>query len=228
MSLTRSPMSPLRSHNPLSFASQPDRQQPDMSRTTASRLNFVASWKLDSEAAREEPRLRNMLGHLSIFEGTRTIPRPGKVPAEDADPNELSAYIQQHVPSFQDFQTAIALQLATIAQIQAAAASVTVVEYNSDDDDEEEEEEEEEEDDYDDDDDDYDDYDGNWSDSDPAAESDDSSTDDAYETSDSQWSPCSSPTSSLGELEKDEEGDAGLWAIRPLAPIIKRHSEIVC
>ncbi|KAL6251235.1 hypothetical protein RBB50_001443 [Rhinocladiella similis] len=214
MSLTRNTMSPLRSHDPLLFASKSD-EQPDMSWRTASRLNFVASWKLNSEAGREEPRLRNLLGHLSMYEGTRTATRPEKAPAESADSNELSAYIQQHVPSFQDFQTAIALQLAAIAEIQAKASQPR--EENDSDDEGEED---------DDDDDDYESGDGTWSDNETAAESDDSYTD--YEISDGQWSPCSSPTSSLGELEDEEEDRAGLWAIRPPASTFAGHSKILC
>lgn len=209
-------MSPLRSHDPLSFASKTE-QKPDVSRMPASRLNFVASWKLNSEAARGEPRLRNLLGHLSIYEETRTIIRPEKVPAEDADPSELSAYIQQHAPSFQDFQTAISLQLAALAEIQAVT-SVSVKEYGSDSEEEGDDDDEEE--------DDYDSHHENFSDIDTAAESDDSYTDD--DISDRQWSPCSSPTSSLGDLEDEEEDEAGLWAVRPLAPIIKGLSKISC
>jgi len=174
-----------------------------MSPKAASRLSFLSNWKLNSEAAYEEPRLRRMLGHLSVFEQSRAYSQPktsASPSLEDAsEPNELSTYLQQHVPSFREFQAAIQEQLATIAEAQANVARLKGKEYHID-------EEELEEDDSE-----SDSYDDDWTDDDNAAESDDSLTD--CDSSDGRWSGCSSPTSCDGEDEPEDE--QGLWAIRP-------------
>ncbi|KAI1630230.1 hypothetical protein EDD37DRAFT_605088 [Exophiala viscosa] len=171
-----------------------------MSRPVASRLHVVASWKLRSEAGKDEPGLRKLLGHISLFDQTMAYSRPEIQSTQlSEEVNELSTYLHHPVPSFKDFQAAIEMQLATMAEIKASAARLDAEEYNSD----------EEEDEHDSD---YDSYDGEWSDT--AAESDDSNTD--YEGSDGQWSACSSPTSCTGDIpNKEDEDDEGLWAIRP-------------
>nr|KAK5438278.1 hypothetical protein LTR18_008800 [Exophiala xenobiotica] len=198
---------PLCSHNPLEFASTPA-QRSEMSPPAASRLHYVASWKLNTESARDEPKLRKLLGHISVFDQTRTLLQSQTPSSQDLESNELSTYLQEHVPSFRDFQAAIALQLATMAEVKAAASQHAEEEDNNSD---------EEEDDSD-----YDSHDEDWSDSDTAAGSDESYTDD--EGSDGQWSSCTSPTSSSSEPEDCEEDQADLWAIRPLAPMIRNAS----
>merc|ERR1712072_1117410 len=128
-----------------------------MSPPAASRLHFVASWKLNTESARDEPKLRKLLGHISVYDQTRTLVQSQTPSSDDPESNELSTYLQQHVPCFRDFQAAIALQLATMAEAKAAASQLAEEENNSD----------EEEIDSD-----YDSYDGDWSDADTAAGSD--------------------------------------------------------
>ncbi|KIV78972.1 hypothetical protein PV11_06570 [Exophiala sideris] len=198
-------ISPLCSHSPFSFASKPTSHS-EMSRPVASRLHVVASWKLRSEAGKDEPRLRKLLGHISLFDQTLAHHKPQTPSTQlSQEVNELSTYLHHPVPSFKDFQAAIEMQLATMAEIKASAAQLDAQEYNSD----------EEEDEHDSD---YDSYDGEWSEEDTAAESDDSYTD--YEGSDGQWSACSSPTSCTGDIsDKEDEDEEGLWAIRPQIPV---------
>jgi len=102
----------------------------------------------------------------------------------------LSTYLQQQAPSFKEFQAAIELQLATMAEVKAATERYNTEGYTSDEEVVDS---------------DGDSYDVEWSDDD-TAESDDSLTD--YESMDGQWSTCSSPT-------EDEEDEYDLWAIRP-------------
>lgn len=186
------------SHHPLSFASKP-KAPSEMPQPSASRVLFVSSWKLNSEAARDEPRLRKMLGHISVYDEARAASRSQTQASEEAsEDKELSAYLQQQAPSFKAFQAAIEVQLATIAEIKASAEL-----FNTEDDASDE--------DFVDSDSDI--YDGEWSDDETTAESDDSLTD--YESTDGQWSPCSSPTSCSGDA-KDEEDENDLWAVRPL------------
>lgn len=197
----------LTSHSPLYFASQPQARS-EMTRPAASRLVYISNWKLTSESAKNEPKLRKLLGHLAVYESTSTFTQassdPSQSPNSESDPNELSTYLHDHVPSFKQFQAAIAEQIATMAQVSSAAAQVTVKEYQSD-------EEEEEEDDSD-----YDSYDGDdWSDDEGAAESDGSLTDN--EGSEDQSTDAISPMSSC-----QEEDDADLWAIRPLTSYLTR------
>ncbi|KIW31601.1 uncharacterized protein PV07_03231 [Cladophialophora immunda] len=213
-------LSALSSHDPRCFASKPQPQpqtQPETASQSAARLLFKSHWKLNTESSREEPRLRRLLGHISVYDRTRTFAQAEEQtqPSEETrpEPNELSTYIQQHqVPSFKEFQAALEAQLATIAQIRAAAEQYNnAEEYNSD---------EEEEDDSD-----YDSCDGDWSDEeDTSAESDDSCTD--YE-SEGQRSECSSPTfdsadAKYGQDESEEDDD--VWAIRPLIPLVSNRS----
>jgi len=179
-----------------------------MSPPAASRLHFVASWKLNTESARDEPKLRKLLGHISVYDQTRTLLNSQTPSSDDPESNELSTYLQQHVPSFRDFQAAIALQLATVAEVKAVASHHADEEDNSSDEEEVDS--------------DHDSYDGDWSDADTAAGSDESYTDD--EGLDGQWSSCTSPTSSSSEPEDAEEDQADLWAIRPLAPMIRNRS----
>lgn len=206
---------PLCSHSPLTFASKPT---PDtkMSSPSASRLHVVASWKLNTEAGKDEPRLRRLLGHISLFDQTLAHSKAQIRSSQMSEQTtELSEYLHQPVPSFKDFQAAIEMQLAALADIKSTSpAQWDAEEYHSD----------EEEDVHDSD---YDSHDGAWSDDDTAAESDDSYTD--YEGSDGQWSACSSPTSCSGDTsdmkdEDEDEDEAGLWAIRPQMPVTRPTS----
>lgn len=170
-----------------------------MTLQAASRLLFISNWKLSSESAREEPRLGRLLGHISVYDKTRTYGQDEKRPTEKtSEPNELSTYLQHQVPSFKEFQAAIEDQLATLAQVRAASAQYNVEEYNSDEDE---------------DDSDYDSHDGEWSDDDTAAESDDSFTDN--ESVEGQRSECTSPTFCPEDAVEETEGERDLWAIRP-------------
>ncbi|EXJ71446.1 uncharacterized protein A1O5_05254 [Cladophialophora psammophila CBS 110553] len=208
------------SHDQRCFASKPKSQpQPDTTSLSAARLLFKSHWKLNTESAREEPRLRRVLGHISVYDRTRTFAQAQQAqPSSETrpEPNELSAYIQHQVPSFKEFQAALEAQLATIAQIRAASAQYKNAEdYNSD-------EEEEDDSDYDSCDS-CDSCDRNWSDEeeDTSAESDDSCTD--YE-SEGQRSECSSPTFDSADAKHDQEEEEDVWAIRPLIPLVTHRS----
>ena len=204
--LTMNPSGALCSHDPLYFATKPQARS-EMTRQAASRLLYISNWKLNSESACEEPRLRRLLGHISVYDKTRTFTQTQPQSSEDpSETNELSTYLHHQVPSFREFQAAIEVQLAAMAQVTAAAAQLNAEEYNSD----------EEEDDSD-----YDSYDGDdWSEDEDAAESDDSFTD--TESVEGQRSECSSPTGCLGDTDEEEEKD--LWALRPLTPFITNRS----
>ena len=205
----------LRSHPTLSFTSKPETQPDTASQVAAARLLFKSHWSLDTESAREEPRLRRLLGHISVYDRTRAYAQARSEPitAKATEENELSAYLQHQVPSFEEFRAALRVQLEIIAQVRLAAAqSNNVEEYNSDDDEEEDS--------------DYDSYDGdNRSDEDLAAESDDSLTD--YE-SEGQRSECTSPTSSSANEKYDKGEEEGeFWAVRPLTPFLNSASRVV-
>jgi hypothetical protein len=114
-------------------------------------LASISNYKLRIESSRNEPQLRKLLGHISIYDSVReyrneqlsqtTCPsvhppcldrrrqqqqRPTK-PKPAPSTNELQEYLQLQqvrVPSFQDFQAAIELQLATLSEIQAASKKV--------------------------------------------------------------------------------------------------------
>jgi len=190
------------SHAPLAFASKPETPIYTTSQSIT-RLVFRSQWNINAESAREEPRLRKLLGHISVYKRTRAYAQ-GQT---KSDQPEFSTYLQHQVPSFEEFRAALRLQLETIAQARTAAVDAKEVdEYNSDEDDE--------------DDSDYDSYDGDdFSEEDNAAESDDSLTD---VESEGQLSECTSPTfDSFGAtFNKAEEDD--LWAIRPLAPFLSK------
>ena len=200
------PSAALCSHDPLYFAAKPHARS-EMTRQAASRLLYISNWKLNAESSCEAPRLHRLLGHLSVYDQTRAFTQTQTQSSEESfEANELSTYLQHQVPSFREFQAAIEMQLATMAQVTAAAAQLNAEEYNSD----------EEEDDSD-----YDSYDGDdWSDDEGAAESDDSFTDN--ESVEGQRSECSSPTGSPGDTE--DEGERDLWALRPLIPFITNKS----
>ena len=191
------------SHDPLQFAAQPEAKSA-MTRQAASRLLFISHWKLSSESAQDEPRLRKLLGHVSVYDKTRTFAQPQKSSlTQQAESDETRSHFQPQAPSFKDFQAAIQEQLSALSKLSQAAAQLTVGEY-----------EEEAEDDSD-----YDSYDGDdWSENDMADDSDDSFTDN--ESLEGQSSECSSPTSSCHE----EEDDSDLWAVRPLTPQISKKS----
>ncbi|KIV89041.1 hypothetical protein PV10_08655 [Exophiala mesophila] len=194
---------PLNSHKPLEFTSQP---QPlaQMAPVVAARLLYVSNWKLNSESAKNEPRLGRLLGHIAIFESSRSC-----MESSSADPeselNELSSYLQDHVPSFRQFQAAIQEQISAMTDLASPPPYSIVDEFQSDEDDSE--------------DDDSSDgelcHEGDWSDDDTAAESDGSLTD--AECSEDQSAEPSSPLSSCSE-----DDDAGLWAVRPLATLLSR------
>ncbi|KAH0843067.1 hypothetical protein AYO21_08765 [Fonsecaea monophora] len=213
----------LSSHNPRCFASKPQPQsqpqpqpQPETASQSAARLLFKSHWKLNTESSREEPRLRRVLGHVSVYDRTRTFTnqtqqthQPAAAETTRPESNELSEYIQHQVPSFKEFQAALEAQLATIAQIRAAAAQYSnAEEYGSDEEDDS----------------DYDSCDGEWSDNeDTSAESDDSSCTD-YE-SEGQRSECSSPTFDSVHAKYDtQDQEEDIWAIRPLIPLVSTRS----
>ncbi|EXJ82073.1 hypothetical protein A1O1_08142 [Capronia coronata CBS 617.96] len=199
---------PLCSHAPLHFSVKPQARY-DATRHAASRLLYISDWKLNSESARDQPRLRNLLGHLSVHDQARSIThtQTRSPPPEPEQSNELSTYLQQ-VPSFREFQAAIEVQLATIVQITAAAAQLKFVNNHRYEAAEEDS--------------DCDSYEGDWSDEDTAAESDDSLTDnDSLGTA----SECSSPTSCSSKVrhgDGDEE-ELDLWALRPMAPYMREQ-----
>ncbi|KAL2429242.1 hypothetical protein ABEF95_000428 [Exophiala dermatitidis] len=252
-------LSPLRMNAPefLSSHSSP-RSAPksysrsDMSRQAASRLVYISDWKLNKESARDEPRLRRLLGHLSVNEQTTEFvqsqtPAPVMVSLQQKqhESNELSAYLQYvplPVPSFRDFQAAIETQIATMVQITAAsAARLNFVGKNNNNNNRDME-----------DDSDHDSYDDYQSDGDTdtssAAGSDDSSDNSSFTTDDNDDSLASSESdcgnvsgsdrpfrsscscSRKGELigvcgEQDDEDDEteSLWALRPLTTAPLMH-----
>jgi hypothetical protein len=195
--------SALTSHSPLSFAATPliTTETPSQ---TAARLQFKSQWKLNSEMSREEPCLRKVLAHTSVYSRAKAYTQSlqaSTAPDKSPEASELSTYIQHRVPSFEEFRAALALQLQTITQVRLAAQAncQQAEEYDSDDDDETDS--------------DYDSYDGDcWSDEDDNALSDDSLTDD--QESGGEESPCTSPTCASTPGRYDDQED-DIWAIRP-------------
>jgi hypothetical protein len=125
--------------------------------------------------------------------------------------NGPATYLEHQVPSFEEFRTALKVQLETIAQIRQAAATQyeEADEFDSD-----------EETDCS-----YDSFDGDdWSEEDPSADSDDSLTDN---DSDGQISQCTSPTFFSADAKHDTEDDDGIWAIRPLTPFLNKSNRVV-
>lgn len=189
----------LSSHNPLYFAEEPEAQI-KMSRQSTSRLLYIANWKLESESARSEPQLRKLLGHISVYDQTRTFTQNQSAAQQSSKEGELSDYFSQTTPSFKAFQTAIQEQLNALAQGTATTSQTTVDEYESNEDEE--------------DDSDYDSYDGEWSDADTATDSDGDG-----EQSLQEVLQCSSSTKCSGEDEDVKD----LWAIRPPTRRISMH-----
>jgi hypothetical protein len=199
----------LRSHAPFAFASTPS-SLTEASRQSAARLLFRSHWNLNTESARDEPRLRRLLGHMSVYDRTKELAQSQIKPASpQSEANELSSYIAHQVPSFEEFRAALRVQLETITQVRLAAAAQCkdVDEYDSDGSDDS----------------DYDSYDGEWSDEDDVAESDDSLTDN--DESESQVSACTSPTfePADGKPAREEGEEDDIWAIRPLTPILNSN-----
>ncbi|RVX71946.1 hypothetical protein B0A52_04345 [Exophiala mesophila] len=175
-----------------------------MAPVVAARLLYVSNWKLNSESARNEPRLGRLLGHIAVFESSRSCTESSSADPE-SELNELSSYLQEHVPSFRQFQAAIQEQISSMTDLTSPPPYSIVDEFQSDEDDSE-----------DDDSSDGDSYhEGNWSDDDTSAESDGSLTD--AECSEDQSAEPSSPLSSC-----PEDDDAGLWAVRPLTTLLSR------
>lgn len=175
-----------------------------MAPLAATRLLYVSNWKLNSESARNEPRLGRLLGHIAVFESTRSWTESSSADP-DSELNELSSYLHDHVPSFRQFQAAIQEQITAMTDLTSPPPYSTVDESRSDEDEDE-----------DDDSSDCDSCDGgDWSDDDTAAESDGSLTD----TECSEDQPAESPAALSSCPEED---DAGLWAIRPLTTLLSR------
>lgn len=192
------------SHTPLYFAALPAARSA-MTPVAASRLLYISSWKLNSETAREEPRLRKLLGHISIYDKTRSFSHNASGSSDEESEAGASPYLSYQVPSFKAFQAAIQDQLATMAKVTTTSTLLHTDEDQVDE--------------GDDDDSDYDSYDGDdWTDEDTSAESDESFTD--TESTEGQWSECTSPTATCC----DEEEDSDLWAIRPLTTNAHRKS----
>ncbi|KAJ9607658.1 hypothetical protein H2200_007736 [Cladophialophora chaetospira] len=178
---------------------------------SASRLFFNSQWKLNAESAREEPRLRRLLGHVSVYDRTRALSqsRANPVPPTTTEENELSTYLQHEVPSFEEFRAALRVQLETIAQVRLAQCN-EVDEFDSDEESDSS----------------YDSFDGDtWSEEDTTAESDDSLTDNESE---GQLSACTSPTFEFAAAKYDKETEEDdLWALRPLTPLLTRTNPVV-
>jgi hypothetical protein len=197
---------PLSSHAPLSFASTPV-TLPETTSKSAARLLFKSHWSFNTESAREEPRLRRLLGHISVYDRTNAFvqAQTEPIPTESRpEQNELFTYLLHQVPSFEEFRAEIKIQQETIAQIRLTTAAQydDVDEYSSD---------EEETDSH------YDSLDGDdWSEEDIAADSDDSFTDNGSE---GQTSRCTSPTLVSADANYDKEED-DIWAIQPLTPFL--------
>ncbi|KIW67826.1 hypothetical protein PV04_07052 [Phialophora macrospora] len=198
------------SHAPLSFASTPEPHSE--TRKSAARLLFKSHWKLNTESAREEPRLRRLLGHISVYDRTRVVAQdqPPSISTTTTEENGSATYLEHQVPSFEEFRTALKIQLETIAQIRQAAVAQCdeADEFDSDDESDCS----------------YDSFDGDdWSEEDTSAESDDSLTDN---DSDGQISECTSPTFFSADTKHDAEDDDGIWAIRPLTPFLNYSNRV--
>jgi hypothetical protein len=203
---------------------------------TATRLQCLSNYKLRLESSQNEPHLRHLLGHISIYDNVRDYKkeqmtkaafvsepspapeRPQQQPAKQLDPsNELQEYLslqRVRVPSFQDFQAAIEMQLATLTEIQSASKRLQALANSCPTIDEGDEmevgvEEYHEGDSHSDTVSDYDSYDGEggWRDEEDGAESEGSMTD--------PESVRSEPSSPVEEKSEDD-----LFAIRPLAPLV--------
>jgi hypothetical protein len=208
---------------------------------TATRLQCLANYKLRIESSRNEPRLGRLLGHISIYDNIREYRReeltktscpypisdaplisPPLPPTKQtqqrysntekvsAATTALEGYVS-YVPSFQDFQAAIELQLATLAHIQQSSKSATQPQSDSCPTIQEESECVEEYCDSESDVSDYDSYDGDdgWRDheSDDALSDEDSMTD-----PESVRSSCSSPV--------EEEDEDECFSLKPLVPLV--------
>lgn len=228
----------LSSHNPMDFSSQPTLQpvlQVPCTRYVATRIQCVSNNKLRLEGARQEPRLSNLLGHISIYENVREWRRAQALQelnrlkmrpvTKQLHKLEAVAEVQecQHVSweeiphqqrprrqrvtkSFEDFQTAIKVQMATMERIKAAAEDLRRM--TSDDDAIEADVEEshagvEEYESTSDTDSDYDSHDGDadWQDEEDGADSEDSMTD-----PESVNSQCCSPVEEDTEERSDYFG----------------------
>jgi hypothetical protein len=208
---------------------------------TATRLQCLANYKLRIESSRNEPRLGRLLGHISIYDNMREYRReelmktscpypisdaplispPSPTPKQpqrkystiekvSASATALEEYVSR-VPSFQDFQAAIELQLATLAHIQQSSKSATRTYSDSCPTINEESECVQEYCDSESDISDYDSYDGDdgWRDH----ESDDTLSDDESMTDpESVRSSCSSP------VEEEDEDD--FFSLKPLVPLV--------
>ncbi|OCT52279.1 hypothetical protein CLCR_09124 [Cladophialophora carrionii] len=199
----------LRSHAPLSFAPTPEA----LSETTksAARLLFRSHWNLKAESGREEPRLRRLLGHISVYDRTKVFAQAQPTSASTVTTEKRPAtYVEHQVPSFEEFRAALRIQLETITQIRLAAAIQCneVDEFDSD------EESDCSYDSFDDDD---------WSQEDTSVDSDDSLTDN---DSDGQISQCTSPTFASANSKNDTDEDDGIWAIRPLTPFLHTSNQV--
>jgi hypothetical protein len=208
-------------------------------RHTATRLQCLSNHKLRLESSRNEPQLRKLLGHISIYDNVRECRReqlsqtacPSEPPPyldtecqqqqkqRTPTTNELQEYLQLQqvrIPSFQDFQAAIELQLATLSEIRMAtkklhALSLDCPSIDEDDEDSANVQEYCESDSESDTVSEYDSYDGDgaWrDDEDEDVESEDSMTD-----PESVRSGCSSPVE--GEENKDD-----YFGLRPLVPLV--------
>ncbi|EXJ59227.1 hypothetical protein A1O7_06659 [Cladophialophora yegresii CBS 114405] len=200
----------LSSHAPLLSASTT--QLPLETTRSTARLLFRSHWNLKSESAREEPRLRRLLGHISVYDRTKDFAQaqPVSTYTTTTEANSPATYVEHQVPSFEEFRAALKAQLETITQIRLAAAIQCndVDEFDTD-----------EESDCS-----YDSFDGDdWSDEDTSVDSDDSLTDN---DSDGQISECTSPTSASANSKYDSEEDDGIWAIRPLTPFLNTSNRV--
>lgn len=143
----------LSSHTPMNFSSQPTLQsilQVPSTKYIATRIGCVSDYKLRLESARQEPRLSNLLGHISIYENVREWRRAQALQELDrlrmrpltkhqpklevvAEAQECQHVSWEDIPrrqrpdrqhqtdSFEAFQAAIKVQVATMERIKAAA-----------------------------------------------------------------------------------------------------------
>jgi hypothetical protein len=179
----------------MSFSAKPKPQtEQEMTPYTTARLLFKSHWNLNKESDRPEPRLRLLLGHISVYDRTREQ-------AHDASAITPTTYAQCQIPSFEAFRAALRVQLETMTQLRLATIASREAECQLGDDDEDGEDS------------DYDSYDGeDWSDDEADHLSDDSFTDNE---SDGQASPTA--TEFCNVQDSDD-----IWAIRPLTPCLKK------
>jgi len=235
-------LQPLASHAPLCFEAKPGDRSRGAERYVATRLLYVSDSRLRLEGGRLEPRLRQLLGHISIHEGASTwieqdrqtsdlmpLSRAAKPDRSRCDgANELPLYLQQ-VPTFQSFQAAIKVELVTMAQVMATAAQLRVETHECDSEDEESDVEDVGEDGYDDSDD-SDNSDNSDTDSDTDTDGDNDSHDHDHNHNDTNVKSCQSLTdvetlevnhpsectSPADEHRLSVTDDDDLWAVRPL------------